>query len=96
MPNKPSTPIRSLINNMYGSFAEVSQNHKNKSILTIKKQLKHKEAPRGHTRASSSATEFRSKQYKTQTEEPNESQQKMFKMQRFLNVKSKVNEFHTN
>jgi len=72
MPNKPSTPIRSLINNSYGSFAELSQNHKNKSILMVKKELKNKVAPRGHTRASSAATEFRSKQYKSQPSEPTE------------------------
>lgn len=51
--NRPQTPIRTIVNNHYGSIAELQQSKKNSSILTLKKQLKQKAPPRGHTRASS-------------------------------------------
>lgn len=55
---RPQTPIRTIINNIYGSVAELQQSRKNSQILVLKKELKKKAPPRNHTRASSAMQSF--------------------------------------
>ena len=55
MPNKPSTPIRTVICGTYGNAAEYDQLNRNAAIKTERLLEKQKAGPRAPTRAMTAA-----------------------------------------
>ena len=55
--NRPSTPIRTVINGVYGTVAEYELTCRNSTISSQKQLEKRMKPSRGHTRASTMANE---------------------------------------
>ena len=74
---------------------------KNTDTVGIMKKQKHSKAPRGHTRASTIATEHKLRQFAadnmaTTEEGRHDAEERMFKLKKFKEVKSRVGAYHTN
>jgi hypothetical protein len=96
MPNRPSTPIRTVINGVYGTVAQYEIDSRTKTITSQKKLEKYYKPSRGHTRASTMAcgqvlTNTLSAAIKNQ-----ESAAELFKLKKFSNVESRVGKYHAN
>ena len=56
-PNRPSTPIRTVVNGVYGTVAEFEINNRTDSIVSQKVAEKTTKPSKCHTRASTMAQE---------------------------------------
>ena len=54
-PNRPSTPIRTVVNGVYGTVASFELTERSKNVTSQKKFEKYAKPSRGHTRASTMA-----------------------------------------
>jgi len=53
--NRPSTPIRTVVNGVYGTVASFDQTERSKNATSQRKIEKYTKPSRGHTRASTMA-----------------------------------------
>lgn len=91
--NRPSTPIKDVVNEQYARVAEQRQaikNHCNEECFRATNKFR---GSRSHTKASSMAKEHLNS---TRTSIVNQSQSDMFKMSQFKTVKSRVGAHHQN
>ena len=54
-PNRPSTPIRTVVNGVYGTVAEFEINNRTSGIVSQKRAEKTTKPSKAHTRASTMA-----------------------------------------
>mmetsp|Transcript_6725 Transcript_6725/g.6611 ORF Transcript_6725/g.6611 Transcript_6725/m.6611 type:complete len:128 (+) Transcript_6725:239-622(+) len=83
-PNRPSTPINAVIENYYGSVAAEIKNQDYSRSPNIKKRSEESKHEKGSNRSPAPAN--------VSQEQP---QKKEFKMKKFQNVKSKIDNVRT-
>ena len=94
--NRPSTPIRTVINGVYGTVAEYELGCRTTTI-TSQKTLERKMKPsRGHTRASTMANEKVLQSTLTAEMMKQASAKDFFTLNKFKKVESRVSKNHTN
>ena len=97
MSNRPSTPIRTVVNGVYGSVAEFDIESRSKMITSQKRLEKVMQPPRGHTRASSMAqSQVLGNTLAASMSKQMQSNQNLFKLNKFSNVESRVSKHHNN
>ena len=97
MSNRPSTPIRTVVNGVYGSVAEYDINTRSKNIVSQKKLDKVAKPSRCHTRASSLAqNQVLGNTLAAAMKNNSGSNANLFKLNKFANVESRVAKNHTN
>jgi len=95
-PNRPSTPIRTVVNGVYGTVAEYEIGSRTKNITSQKKLEQVTKPSRGHTRASTMASEQVLGNTLRSGVTMKDCAKDLFKLSKFKNVTSRVGQFHNN
>ena len=95
-PNRPSTPIRTVVNGVYGTVATFEITERSKGIESTKRFEKNMRPSRGHTRASTMAQDQVLRNTLAAGVERKESAASLFKLKKFQQVNSRVGQHHKN
>ena len=95
-PNRPSTPIRTVVNGVYGTVASFEMTARSKDATSTRKLERVTKPSRGHTRASTMAQDkVLSSTLKVGLAQ-HEANSDLFKLKKFKGVTSRVGVYHAN
>ena len=90
MPNRPSTPIRTVVNGVYGVVADFEITNRQADIVTAKIAEKVTKPSKAHTRASTMAQDQILSNTITNSLRTKETDRDLFKLNKFKGITSKV------
>uniref|UniRef100_A0A7S3I7F5 Uncharacterized protein n=1 Tax=Favella ehrenbergii TaxID=182087 RepID=A0A7S3I7F5_9SPIT len=96
MPNRPSTPIRTVVNGVYGVVAEFEITNRQGDIVTQKRCEKTTRPSKAHTRASTMAQDQILRTTLSAGVKQREIDQELFKLNKFKHVNARVGKHHVN
>jgi len=94
--NRPSTPIRTVINGTYGAVAEYEAVTRNRQMNVLRKFAATAKPNRGHTRASTLCHDAIANNTGKGVDANTKSLQNAFKLSKYKNVTSRVSLHHVN
>ena len=94
--NRPSTPIRTVVNGVYGTVADFEMTERSRGFASTRRlEMLHKPS-RGHTRATTMASDQVLRNTLTAKVNREDSNTDLFKLRKFQNVESRLTGFHVN
>ena len=96
MPNRPSTPIRTVVNGVYGVVADFEITNRQADIAQNKRTEKVTKPSKAHTRASTLAQDQILRSTLTNSLKAKDHEADLFKLNKFKNINSRVGQHHTN